>query len=71
MAVHEWTVAGGLIETDAGVLLVRNVRRGGSEDWSTPGTRATFGRRSAMIWSTERVRSWRGLRSTPIRPWFS
>jgi len=37
MAVHEWTVAGGLIETDAGVLLVRNVRRGGSEDWSTPG----------------------------------
>ena len=37
MAVHEWTVAGGLIETDAGVLLVRNVRRGGFEDWSTPG----------------------------------
>ena len=27
----------GLIETDAGVLLVRNVRRGGFEDWSTPG----------------------------------
>jgi 8-oxo-dGTP diphosphatase len=37
MALHEWTVAGGLIETDAGVLLVRNVRRGGLEDWSTPG----------------------------------
>jgi len=37
MALHEWTVAGGLIETDAGVLLVRNVRRGGVEDWSTPG----------------------------------
>jgi ADP-ribose pyrophosphatase YjhB (NUDIX family) len=37
MALHEWTVAGGLIETDAGVLLVRNVRRGGFEDWSTPG----------------------------------
>jgi len=37
MALHEWTVAGGLIETDAGVLLVRNVRRGGHEDWSTPG----------------------------------
>jgi len=30
-------VAGGLIETEAGVLLVRNVRRGGFEDWSTPG----------------------------------
>ena len=39
MALHEWTVAGGLIETDAGVLLVRNVRRGGIEDWSTPGRR--------------------------------
>src|SRR4029077_10453573 len=37
MALHEWTVAGGLIETDAGGLLVRNVRRGGFEDWSTPG----------------------------------
>jgi 8-oxo-dGTP diphosphatase len=37
MTLHEWTVAGGLIETDAGVLLVRNVRRGGFEDWSTPG----------------------------------
>jgi 8-oxo-dGTP diphosphatase len=37
MGLHEWTVAGGLIETDAGVLLVRNVRRGGFEDWSTPG----------------------------------
>ena len=37
MALHEWTVAGGLIETDAGVLLVRNVRRGVFEDWSTPG----------------------------------
>ncbi len=35
--VREWTVAGGLIETPAGVLLVRNVRRGGIEDWSTPG----------------------------------
>jgi 8-oxo-dGTP diphosphatase len=37
MTVREWTVAGGLLETPAGVLLVRNVRRGGFEDWSTPG----------------------------------
>jgi 8-oxo-dGTP pyrophosphatase MutT (NUDIX family) len=35
--MREWTVAGGLLETDDGVLLVRNVRRGGFEDWSTPG----------------------------------
>ena len=37
MSLREWTVAGGLLETPAGVLLVRNVRRGGFEDWSTPG----------------------------------
>ena len=29
--------SGALIEVDAGVLLVRNRRRGGTEDWSTPG----------------------------------
>jgi 8-oxo-dGTP pyrophosphatase MutT (NUDIX family) len=34
---HEWTVAGALVESPDGLLLVRNVRRGGSEDWSTPG----------------------------------
>jgi 8-oxo-dGTP diphosphatase len=37
MTVREWTVAGGLLETPQGVLLVRNQRRGGFEDWSTPG----------------------------------
>jgi ADP-ribose pyrophosphatase YjhB (NUDIX family) len=37
MDVREWTVAGGLLETPDGVLLVRNQRRGGFEDWSTPG----------------------------------
>ncbi len=35
--MHEWTVAGALIETDEGILLVRNLRHGGHEDWSTPG----------------------------------
>jgi ADP-ribose pyrophosphatase YjhB (NUDIX family) len=37
MSLREWTVAGGLLETSEGVLLVRNQRRGGFEDWSTPG----------------------------------
>lgn len=37
MALHEWTVASALIERDGHLLLVRNVRQGGSEDWSTPG----------------------------------
>src|SRR6267154_1530725 len=32
-----WTVASGLIERDGQLLLVRNVRRNGMEDWSTPG----------------------------------
>ncbi len=35
--IREWTVASGLIERDGLVLLVRNVRRNGVEDWSTPG----------------------------------
>ena len=35
--MHEWTVAGGLIEGPDGVLLVRNRRRNGRCDWSTPG----------------------------------
>ncbi|MFM8974099.1 MAG: NUDIX hydrolase [Actinomycetota bacterium] len=37
MALREWTVAGALIEIADGVLLVRNRRPSGSEDWSTPG----------------------------------
>lgn len=35
--VHRWLVAGALIEGEGGLLLVRNRRRGGHEDWSTPG----------------------------------
>jgi 8-oxo-dGTP diphosphatase len=35
--VKEWVVAGALLEVDDHLLLVRNVRRGGHTDWSTPG----------------------------------
>jgi 8-oxo-dGTP diphosphatase len=35
--VRNWTVAGGLVESDAGLLLVQNRRRNGSFDWSPPG----------------------------------
>lgn len=35
--VREWTVAGGLIEQDGRLLLVQNLRRDGSLDWTTPG----------------------------------
>ena len=35
--MREWTVAGGLIEQDGRLLLVQNLRRDGSLDWTTPG----------------------------------
>jgi len=35
--VRAWTVAGGLIELDGRLLLVKNQRRDGSLDWTTPG----------------------------------
>jgi len=37
MALSEFTVAGALVESSDGLLLVRNQRRGGATDWSTPG----------------------------------
>lgn len=35
--IRRWTVAAGLIEADGALLLVQNLRRNGSLDWSTPG----------------------------------
>ena len=35
--MREWLVAGAVIETDDGVLLVRNLRRDGEVDWTPPG----------------------------------
>ncbi len=35
--MREWLVAGALVEVDGALLLVRNERRGGFSDWSTPG----------------------------------
>jgi len=35
--VREWLVAGGLVESHDGLLLVQNRRRDGSLDWSPPG----------------------------------
>ena len=35
--VRNWTVAGGLLENDGGLLLVQNRRRNGNFDWSPPG----------------------------------
>lgn len=35
--MREWLVGGAVIETDDGVLLVRNQRRNGTLDWTPPG----------------------------------
>lgn len=35
--MRDWLVGGALIESADGLLLVRNKRRDGSHDWSTPG----------------------------------
>ena len=35
--MREWLVGGAVLEGPSGVLLVRNVRRDGSHDWSPPG----------------------------------
>ena len=37
VAVREWQVAGGVIERDGAVLLVENLRRNGTTDWTPPG----------------------------------
>ena len=34
---HDWTVGGAIVESAAGLLLVRNHRRGGLVDWTPPG----------------------------------
>ena len=35
--MRDWVVAGGLVESGEGLLLVRNRRRDGSHDWTPPG----------------------------------
>ena len=62
--MRTWTVAGGLVETPAGVLLVRNVRRGGSEDWSTPGGVIDTEDASVVAGLTREVVEETGLRVT-------
>jgi ADP-ribose pyrophosphatase YjhB (NUDIX family) len=65
-AVREWTVAGALVETPEGVLLVRNVRRGGFEDWSTPGGVIDDADESLLAGLTREVQEETGLR---VREW--
>jgi 8-oxo-dGTP diphosphatase len=64
--VREWTVAGGLLETPEGVLLVRNLRRGGLEDWSTPGGVIDDGDADLLTGLTREVEEETGLH---VREW--
>jgi ADP-ribose pyrophosphatase YjhB (NUDIX family) len=62
--VHHWTVAGGLVETADGVLLVRNERRGGFIDWSTPGGVIDVDDADLVAGLTREVEEETGLRVT-------
>ena len=64
--MHEWTVAGGLVETADGVLLVRNIRRGGVEDWSTPGGVIDAADADLLAGLTREVEEETGIR---VREW--
>jgi 8-oxo-dGTP diphosphatase len=62
--VREWLVAGALVEAPAGVLLVRNRRRGGVSDWSTPGGVIDATDASLLAGLTREVEEETGLRVT-------
>jgi len=62
--MREWLVAGALVEASDGVLLVRNVRRGGREEWSTPGGVIDAEDDSLLEGLTREVEEETGLRVT-------
>jgi 8-oxo-dGTP diphosphatase len=62
--VREWLVAGALVEAPDGVLLVRNRRRGGASDWSTPGGVIDATDATLLAGLTREVEEETGLRVT-------
>jgi 8-oxo-dGTP diphosphatase len=62
--MREWLVDGALIEAPDGLLLVRNVRRGGRSDWSTPGGVIDVDDASLLEGLTREVEEETGLRVT-------
>ena len=64
MALAEFTVAGALVESGGALLLVRNQRRGGATDWSTPGGVIDAGDPSLRAGLAREVEEETGLRVT-------
>jgi 8-oxo-dGTP diphosphatase len=64
--VREWLVAGAILRTDDGLLLVRNERRSGMVDWSPPGGVIDQGE-SVVEGLTREVEEETGLRVTRWR----
>jgi 8-oxo-dGTP diphosphatase len=62
--MREWIVAGALVEAPAGLLLVRNQRKGGHSDWSTPGGVIDTTDDSLLAGLTREVEEETGLRVT-------
>ena len=62
--MREWLVAGALVEVDDALLLVRNERRGGYSDWSTPGGVIDADDDSVLEGLTREVEEETGLRVT-------
>lgn len=58
--LRHWQVAGGVVADERGLLLVENLRRNGSTDWSTPGGVVDRGETSRQALSRE-VREETGL----------
>ncbi len=62
--MREWLVAGALVEVDGALLLVRNERRGGHSDWTTPGGVIDADDTSLLDGLTREVHEETGLRVT-------
>jgi 8-oxo-dGTP diphosphatase len=66
MTLAEFTVAGAVLESVDGLLLVRNQRRGGATDWSPPGGVIDVTDHSLRAGLTREVEEETGLR---VRSW--
>jgi 8-oxo-dGTP diphosphatase len=62
--MREWLVAGALVEAPPGLLLVRNERRGGHSDWTTPGGVIDDSDASLLAGLSREVEEETGLRVT-------